>query len=78
MDAPNIVDRSIQRYFGWAEGSNKARKALPGHVIDIPSIEIVKKPAETLNHVYGTISPGLRGHCGRNPLDYTRLYNMDG
>ena len=51
MDAPNIVDHSIQRYFGWAEGSNKAREALPGQVIDIPSIEIVKNPAETLKKI---------------------------
>lgn len=51
MDAPDIVDHSIQRYFHWAEGSNKAREALPGQVIDIPSIEIVKNPAETLRTI---------------------------
>lgn len=51
MDAPAIVDRNIQRYFVWAEGSNKAREALPGQVIDIPSIEIVKNPTETLRKI---------------------------
>lgn len=51
MDAPAIVDRNIQRYFGWSEGSNKAREALPGQVIDIPSIEIVKNPTETLRKI---------------------------
>jgi len=51
VDAPHIVDQNIQRYFVWAEGSNKAREALPGQVIDIPSIGIVKNPAETLRKI---------------------------
>jgi len=51
VDAPDVVDQNIYRYFGWAEGSNKAREALPGQVIDISSIEIVKNAAETLRKI---------------------------
>ena len=51
IDAPNIIEDKTKQYFRWAEGSNKARMAFPGQVIDIPSIEIVKKPAETLRKI---------------------------
>ena len=34
-----------------AEGSNQAREALPGSVIDIPSMDIVKNPAGTLRKI---------------------------
>ena len=45
------MDESISRYFGWAAGCNKARQAFPGSVIDIPSLEIVKNPADTLRKI---------------------------
>ena len=51
IDAPEIIDDKTKQYFHWAEGSNKARLAFPGQVIDIPSIEIVKQPAETLRKI---------------------------
>ena len=34
-----------------AEGCNKAKGALPGSVLDVPSMEIVKNPLETLRKV---------------------------
>ena len=34
-----------------AEGCNKAKGTLPGSVIDVPSMEIVKNPVETLRKV---------------------------
>ena len=34
-----------------AKGSNKAREAFPGSIIDVPSMEIVKKPVETLQRI---------------------------
>ena len=49
--APKILDEKISQYFYWAEGSNKAREYLPGSVIDIPSMEIVIHPAETLRQI---------------------------
>lgn len=51
IKAPELLDESILRYFGWAEGCNKARQSLPGRVIDIPSMEIVMNPAETLTKI---------------------------
>lgn len=51
VGAPSILDESINRYFGWAAGCNKARQAFPASVIDIPSLEIVKNPADTLRNI---------------------------
>ncbi|XP_078342205.1 uncharacterized protein LOC144628030 isoform X1 [Oculina patagonica] len=51
VNVPKVVDESILRYFSWAEGSNKAREALPGSVLDIPSMEVVKNPAGTLRKI---------------------------
>lgn len=51
VKASYILDESISRYFGWAAGCNKARQAFPGSVIDIPSLEIVKNPADTLRKI---------------------------
>ena len=51
VKAPEELEDKIKAYFSMAEGSNKAREALPDSVIDIPSMEIVKKPAETLKKI---------------------------
>ena len=51
IEAPEILDDKIDAYFKWAKGSNKAREALPGSVLDIPSIEIVLHPAEVLRKI---------------------------
>jgi len=34
-----------------AEGSNMAREAFPGSFLDVPSMEIVKNPVETLRRI---------------------------
>jgi len=49
--APEILHEKIGLYFYWARGSNNAREAFPGQVIDIPSIEIVRHPADTLRKI---------------------------
>ena len=51
VKATEELDGKIKTYFRMAEGSNRAREALPGSVIDIPSMEIVKNPVETLKKV---------------------------
>ena len=51
VNAPEILDEQISRYFHWAAGCNKARVQLPGSVLDIPSMEIVKHPADTLRKI---------------------------
>ncbi|PFX29252.1 uncharacterized protein LOC111325076 isoform X1 [Stylophora pistillata] len=48
IDAPEILEDKIDSYFKWAKGSNIAREALPGSVLDIPSIDVVLRPAEVL------------------------------
>ena len=45
------LEGKIKSYFRMAKGSNKAREALPGSVIDIPSMEIVKNPAGTFRKI---------------------------
>jgi len=49
--APEVLDEQISLYFYRARGSNKVREAFPGQVIDIPSMEIVKHPADTLRQI---------------------------
>jgi len=49
--APEILDQQTRKYFFRARGSNKAREAFPGQVIDIPSMEIIKHPGHTLRKV---------------------------
>jgi len=49
--SPEILDENIRQYFYWAKGSNKAREAFPGQVIDSPSMETVKHPAATLRKI---------------------------
>ena len=51
VNAPEELEANIRNYFTMAEGSNKARETFPGNVIDIPSMEIVKNPAETLRRI---------------------------
>ena len=51
MNAPEELDGQIKLYFDMAEGSNRAREALPGSVIDIPSMEVVKNPVQTLTKI---------------------------
>jgi len=51
VNAPDELESTIRSYFTMAEGSNRAREAFPGSVIDIPSMEIVKNPAETLRRI---------------------------
>ncbi|XP_078344361.1 uncharacterized protein LOC144629975 [Oculina patagonica] len=51
VNAPKELEVKIKSYFSMAAGSNQAREALPGSVIDIPSMEIVKNPAGTLRKI---------------------------
>ena len=51
VNASKELEGNIKGYFRMAEGSNKARKALPGSVIDIPSMKIVTNPSETLRKI---------------------------
>jgi len=51
VNAPEELESNIRNYFTMAEGSNKAREAFPFSVIDIPSMDIVKNPAETLRRI---------------------------
>ena len=51
VNAPDELEIETQNYFEMAEGCNKARKAFPGSVIDVPSMEIVKNPVETLRRI---------------------------
>ena len=51
VNAPEELETKIHIYFVMAEGSNKAREAFPGSFIDVPSMEIVKNPAETLRRI---------------------------
>lgn len=51
VNAPEELDKKINAYFSMAEGCNMAREAFPGSVIDVPSMEIVKNPVETLRRV---------------------------
>ena len=49
--APEMLKYNVDKFFQYANGSNKARMAFPGQVLDIPSMEIVKHPADTLRKV---------------------------
>ena len=51
VNAPEELEIEIKNYFDMAEGNNKAREALPGSVIDVPSMEIVKNPVKTLRRI---------------------------
>jgi len=51
VNSPDVLNDQIKRYFHWAAGCNKARMAFPGQVIDIPSMEVVKHPADTLRKI---------------------------
>ena len=51
VNASAELDKKIQTYFSLAEGSKVAREAFPGSVIDVPSMEIVKNPVETLRRI---------------------------
>ncbi|XP_020617575.1 uncharacterized protein LOC110055526 isoform X2 [Orbicella faveolata] len=51
VNAPEELDTKIKTYFSMAEGCNLARETFPGSVIDVPSIEIVKNPVETLRRI---------------------------
>ena len=51
VNALEELDTKIRAYFSMAEGCQMAREAFPGSVIDVPSIEIVKNPVETLRKI---------------------------
>jgi len=51
VNAPDVLEIETQNYFDMAEGCNKAKEAFPGSVIDVPSMEIVKNPVETLRRI---------------------------
>ena len=51
VNAPDEFKIETQNYFDMAEGCNKARKAFPGNVLDVPGMEMVKNPMETLRKV---------------------------
>ena len=51
VNASKELDKKIHTYFSLAEGSKVARDAFPGSVIDVPSMEIVKNPVETLRRI---------------------------
>jgi len=51
VNAPEELEIKINSYFRMAEGSNKAREAFPVSFLDVPSMEIVKNPVETLRRI---------------------------
>ena len=51
VNAPEELELKIKAYFSLAKGSNKAKEAFPGSVIDVPSMEIVKNPVKTLKRI---------------------------
>ena len=51
VNAPKELDIKISIYFSMAQGSNMAREAFPDSFLDVPSMEIVKNPAETLRRI---------------------------
>jgi len=51
VNAPDVLKIETQNYFDMAEGCNKAKGALRGSVLDVPSMEIIKNPVETLRKV---------------------------
>lgn len=51
VNAPEELERKTQFYFSLAKGSNKARQAFPDNFLDVPSMEIVKNPVETLTRI---------------------------
>ena len=51
LNAPEELDAKIKAYFSMADGCYLTREAFPGSVIDVPSIEIVKNPVETLRRI---------------------------
>ena len=48
INASNILDEKIDRYFKWVNGSNVAEEAYPNDTLDVFSMDVVKKPAESL------------------------------
>ena len=51
VNAPEELERKTNFYFSLAKGSNKARNAFPDSFLDVPSMEIVKNPVETLRRI---------------------------
>jgi len=51
VKAPDELERKTKFYFSLAKGCNKAREAFPGSFLDVPSMEIVKNPVETLRRI---------------------------
>ena len=51
VKAPDELERKTNFYFSLAKGCNKAREVFPGSVLDVPSMDIVTKPVETLRRV---------------------------
>ena len=51
VNAPDELEIETQNYFDMAEGCNKAREAFLDSVIDVPSMEIVRNPVETLERI---------------------------
>jgi len=51
VNAPEELERKTNFYFNLAKGCNKAREAFPGSFLDVPSMEIVKNPMETLRRI---------------------------
>ena len=51
VNAPKELELKIKVYFNMATGSNKAREAFPDRFLDVPSMEIVKNPVETVRRI---------------------------
>ena len=51
VDDPKLLEHSMERFFGWAEGSAVAREILGDKLLDVNGLELVQKPVETMSKI---------------------------
>lgn len=51
VDDPELLERSMERFFRWAEGSAIARELLGDNLMDVNGLELVQKPIETMSMI---------------------------
>jgi len=51
VDDPDLLERSMERVFRWAEGSAVARELLGDKLLDVNGLDLVQKPVETLSKI---------------------------
>lgn len=51
INASDILDDKIQLYRNWAEGTYVAQKSFPEDFLSVVSMDVVKKPAESLRKI---------------------------